>query len=40
MMQKVDPKVAPLGAYLGVLGMPVLTAYSSFLCIWCARRRV
>jgi NADPH-dependent curcumin reductase CurA len=31
MMQKVDPSVAPLGAYLGVLGMPGLTAYSGFL---------
>ena len=31
MMQKVDPTVAPLGAYLGVLGMPGLTAYSGFL---------
>ncbi|MCW5890593.1 MAG: NADP-dependent oxidoreductase [bacterium] len=31
MVQKVDPTVAPLGAYLGVLGMPGLTAYSGFL---------
>src|SRR5690606_18940163 len=31
MVQKVDPSVAPLGAYLGVLGMPGLTAYSGFL---------
>src|SRR5947199_6356607 len=25
---KVDPELAPLGAYLGVLGMPGLTAYA------------
>jgi len=31
MMQKVDPKLAPLQAYLGVMGMPGLTAYTSFL---------
>ena len=31
MMQKVDPKLAPLGSYLGVLGMPGLTAYTSLL---------
>jgi len=31
MMQKVDPNLAPLQAYLGVLGMPGLTAYSGFL---------
>src|SRR5690349_8577432 len=31
MMQKVDPAVAPLGAFLGVLGMPGLTAYSGLL---------
>ena len=31
MFQKVDPKVAPLQCYLGVLGMPGLTAYSSLL---------
>ena len=28
LFQKVDPKVAPLSAYLGVLGMPGLTAWS------------
>ncbi|GAA3652273.1 hypothetical protein C8D88_1011373 [Lentzea atacamensis] len=28
---KVDPDVAPLGAYLGVLGMPGLTAYAGLL---------
>ena len=28
---KVDPSVAPLGAYLGVLGMPGLTAYAGLL---------
>ncbi len=28
---KVDPEVAPLGAYLGVLGMPGLTAYAGLL---------
>ncbi|SDI66629.1 hypothetical protein SAMN05192558_10643 [Actinokineospora alba] len=28
---KVDPAVAPLGAYLGVLGMPGLTAYAGLL---------
>ncbi|HYD49716.1 MAG TPA: NADP-dependent oxidoreductase [Terriglobales bacterium] len=31
MMQKIDPSVAPLQAYLGVLGMPGLTAYTSLL---------
>ena len=31
MMQKVDPSLAPLPAYLGVLGLPGLTAYSGFL---------
>ena len=31
MFQKVDPKIAPLGSYLGVLGMPGLTAYTSLL---------
>jgi NADPH-dependent curcumin reductase CurA len=31
MLQKVDPALAPLSAYLGVMGMPGLTAYSSFL---------
>lgn len=31
MLQKVDPNLAPLQSYLGVLGMPGLTAYSSFL---------
>lgn len=31
MMQKVDPGLAPLGAYLGVVGMPGLTAYTSLL---------
>ncbi|HEY2774488.1 MAG TPA: NADP-dependent oxidoreductase [Candidatus Binatia bacterium] len=31
MFQKVDPKLAPLQAFLGVLGMPGLTAYSSLL---------
>jgi len=31
MMQKVDPSLAPLQAYLGVLGLPGLTAYSGFL---------
>ena len=31
MFQKVDPAVAPLQCYLGVLGMPGLTAYSSLL---------
>ena len=31
MMQKVDPALAPLQAYLGVLGMPGLTAYSGLL---------
>jgi NADPH-dependent curcumin reductase CurA len=31
MMQKVDPSVAPLQAFLGVLGMPGLTAYSGLL---------
>jgi len=30
-MQKVDPSLAPLPAYLGVLGLPGLTAYSGFL---------
>ncbi|MER5969499.1 NADP-dependent oxidoreductase [Streptomyces sp. NPDC002055] len=28
---KVDPELAPLGAYLGVLGMPGLTAYAGLL---------
>jgi len=31
MFQKVDPALAPLQCYLGVLGMPGLTAYSSLL---------
>ncbi len=31
MMQKVDPAVVPLQAYLGALGMPGLTAYSGLL---------
>jgi NADPH-dependent curcumin reductase CurA len=31
MMQKVDPSLAPLQAYLGTLGMPGLTAYSGLL---------
>lgn len=31
MMQKVDPTLVPLQAYLGVLGMPGLTAYSGLL---------
>ena len=31
MMQKVDPALAPLQAYLGVLGMPGMTAYTSLL---------
>jgi len=31
MFQKVDPAVAPLQSFLGVLGMPGLTAYSSLL---------
>lgn len=31
MMQKVDPNLAPLQAYLGTLGMPGLTAYSGLL---------
>ena len=31
MIQKVDPKLAPLQLYLGVLGMPGLTAYTSLL---------
>lgn len=31
MLQKVDPNLAPLGAYLGVVGMPGLTAYTSLL---------
>ncbi len=31
MIQKVDPKLAPLQSYLGVLGMPGLTAYTSLL---------
>ena len=31
MMQKVDPRVAPLQSYLGVMGMPGMTAYTSFL---------
>ncbi|MTD58708.1 NADP-dependent oxidoreductase [Amycolatopsis pithecellobii] len=29
--RKIDPDVAPLGAYLGVLGMPGLTAYAGLL---------
>ncbi len=28
---KVDPRVAPIGAYLGVLGMPGMTAYAGLL---------
>jgi len=31
MMQKIDPGLAPIQAYLGALGMPGLTAYSGFL---------
>jgi len=31
MTQKVDPNLVPLGAYLGVVGMPGLTAYTSLL---------
>ena len=31
MMQKVDPSLAPLQTYLGVIGMPGLTAYTSLL---------
>jgi len=31
MMQKVDPKLAPLQSYLGVMGMPGMTAYTSLL---------
>jgi NADPH-dependent curcumin reductase CurA len=31
MMQKIDPALAPLQAYLGTLGMPGLTAYSGLL---------
>lgn len=31
MFQKVDPSLAPLPCYLGVLGMPGLTAYSSLM---------
>jgi len=31
MLQKVDPTLAPLQAYLGVMGMPGLTAYTSLL---------
>jgi NADPH-dependent curcumin reductase CurA len=31
MFNKVDPSLAPLQCFLGVLGMPGLTAYSSFL---------
>ncbi len=31
MMQKIDPGLAPLQAYLGTLGMPGLTAYSGLL---------
>lgn len=30
-LHKVDPKLAPLSAYLGVLGMPALTAYFGLL---------
>lgn len=30
-LMPVDPKLAPIGAYLGVLGMPGLTAYSGIL---------
>lgn len=30
-LAKIDPKLAPLGAYLGVLGMPGLTAYAGLL---------
>jgi len=30
-LQKVDPKLAPLSAYLGVLGMPGITAYFGLL---------
>ena len=37
MLQKVDPKLAPLQAYLGVMGMPGLTAYSSLLRIGAPR---
>ncbi len=31
MIQKVDPAVAPLQSYLGVMGMPGMTAYTSLL---------
>ena len=31
MLQKVDPTLAPLQAYLGVMGMPGMTAYTSLL---------
>jgi NADPH-dependent curcumin reductase CurA len=31
MMQKVDPALAPLPCYLGVMGMPGMTAYTSLL---------
>jgi NADPH-dependent curcumin reductase CurA len=31
MIQKVDPKLAPLQSYLGVMGMPGMTAYTSLL---------
>lgn len=31
MMQKVDPALAPLASYLGVMGMPGMTAYTSLL---------
>ena len=31
MMQKVDPALAPLQSYLGVMGMPGMTAYTSLL---------
>lgn len=31
MLQKVDPGLAPLSSYLGVMGMPGLTAYTSLL---------
>ncbi len=30
-VNKVDPKLAPLGSYLGILGMPGLTAYAGLL---------
>jgi NADPH-dependent curcumin reductase CurA len=31
LVQKIDPNLAPIQAYLGALGMPGLTAYSGFL---------